>query len=361
MTDDKPGFLPSVIDYLNVKMTNRRILFVSRHCYLDDSNGAAVSSRELMQLLAGRGFAVEVLTGITLDMAIDVNPVAWLAERGWRCEEIGGHSWDVGAEGIRAGVVPQLRVIAHGVPVTLQCGPTTRSHRPDEAECREFLRLFDEVAGRFRPDVVVGYGGGRLQRDVFDRARTLGAATVFNLHNCRYQSPEPFQGIDAVRVPSEFAARHYRETLGLDCVVLPNPVDRERVRVESVEPKYLTFVNPTVEKGVGVFARIADELGRRRPEIPLLVVEAIGNESNVVAPGLDLRGHGNVFLMAHTPDPRHFYRVSRALLVPSLVPETFGRVAPRPSATASRSWPATAGPCPRPWAWAASCSRSPIG
>ena len=31
--------------------------------------------------------------------------------------------------------------------------------------------------------------------------------------------------------------------------------------------------------------------------------------------------------MDHTPDPRHFYRVSRAILMPSLVPETFGRVA----------------------------------
>ncbi len=308
-------------------MPNRRILFASRHCYLDDSNGAAVSSRELMQVLARRGFAVEVLSSVTLDLAIDVNPVAWLAGRGWPVEEVAGGAWDVGAGGIRAGVPPHLRVTAHGVPVTLHCGPTTRNHRPDEAQGREFLRLFEAVAGRFRPDVVVGYGGDWLQRGVFARARALGAATVFNLHNCRYHSAEPFRGLDAVRVPSEFAARFYRESLGLECTVLPNPVERERVRVESREPKYLTFVNPTVEKGVGVFARIADELGLRRPEIPLLVVEARGEEADVVAPGLDLRGHGNVFLMGHTPDPRHFYRVSRAVLMPSLVPETFGRVA----------------------------------
>ena len=74
--------------------------------------------------------------------------------------------------------------------------------------------------------------------------------------------------------PSHFAARFYRETLGLEAVVLPHPVDRDRILVRDPNPTYLTFVNPSVEKGVFVFARIADELGKRRPEIPLLVVES---------------------------------------------------------------------------------------
>ncbi|MBX6316254.1 MAG: hypothetical protein IRY99_25575, partial [Isosphaeraceae bacterium] len=50
---------------------HRKILFATRHCYLDDSNGAAVSSRELIQLLAGQGFAVEVLSSTALDLAIE--------------------------------------------------------------------------------------------------------------------------------------------------------------------------------------------------------------------------------------------------------------------------------------------------
>lgn len=305
----------------------KRILFVARHSFLDDSNGAAVSSRELTQLLAEQGFAVEVLSGITLDLAIDVNPVAWFGARGWSIEGATGPSYNIGADGIRADVAPHLRLSAHGVPVTLHCGSTTRRHSPDEAERLEFLRLFELMMKRFRPDIVIGYGGDALQRDVFTRARQLGSATLFSLHNCRYGSIEPFRVVDSVRVPSRFAAEHYRRSLGLECTVLPNPIQPGRVAVQDHDPKYLTFVNPSAEKGVGVFARIADELGRRRPDIPLLVVEARGDERDVASCGLDLRIHGNVFFMGHTPDPRRFYRVSRALLVPSLVPETFGRVA----------------------------------
>jgi hypothetical protein len=41
----------------------RRLLFVSFACYLDDANGAAVASRAMMEALARRGLAGEVLCG----------------------------------------------------------------------------------------------------------------------------------------------------------------------------------------------------------------------------------------------------------------------------------------------------------
>ena len=47
--------------------------------------------------------------------------------------------------------------------------------------------------------------------------------------------PEPFAHVDYVLVAFEFARRHYRDRLGLDCHVLPNPVDWERVQVEDLE------------------------------------------------------------------------------------------------------------------------------
>ena len=41
---------------------------------------------------------------------------------------------------------------------------------------------------------------------------------------------------------------------------------------------------------------------------------------------VDLSGLTNLHRMANTPDPRDFYRVSRAVLVPSLWRESLGRV-----------------------------------
>ncbi|HZW34376.1 MAG TPA: hypothetical protein VFF52_26875 [Isosphaeraceae bacterium] len=73
-----------------------------------------------------------------------------------------------------------------------------------------------------------------------------------------------------------------------------------------------------------VFARIARELSRRRPEVPLLVVEDRGTADAMARVPLDLSGLSNRHRMAHTPDPRDFYPVSRAV----------------PTARAGAPWPA---------------------
>jgi glycosyltransferase involved in cell wall biosynthesis len=255
------------------------------------------------------------------------HPAAYFTERGWLLDGVSGQTLSMGALGIGAASPPFLSLVANGVSVTLLQTTSSRHHEPNEAERQGFMRLFDWVIGRFQPNTVVGYGGDRLQCQIFARARRLGARTVFNLHNCRYRSAHPFIDMDAICVPSRFAAEFYQRTLGLGCTVLPSAIQVNRIGVRDLSPQYLTFINPTLEKGVFVFARIADELGRRRPDIPLLVVECRGTEADVAACGLDLRAHGNVFFMNHTSDPRQFYGVSRAVIVPSLIPETFGRVA----------------------------------
>jgi glycosyltransferase involved in cell wall biosynthesis len=61
--------------------------------------------------------------------------------------------------------------------------------------------------------------------------------------------------------------------------------------------------------------------------IPLLVVEGRGKAGWLQQTGLDLCALGNLFVMANTPDPRHFYQVSKIVLMPSLWWESFPRVA----------------------------------
>ncbi len=297
-----------------------RVIFAAFPCYLDDTNGAAIASQAMMEALARHGIAVEVLCSTMLGWGREVDLGAWLAARGGAPEAGGGDAWTGDPTGIRPEGSPHWRLIVRGVPITLIPG-STRPHEPDEREVRDFLQTFAATLERFRPDVVVSYGGSSLSRAVLKRAKVHGVATVFPLHNLRYRRREPFDDADAVLVASEYAAEHYRRTLGLQCVVLPNLVDPSRVVADDREPRYVVFVNPTIEKGAGVFARIADELGRRRPDIPLLVVESLGTEADLVAFGLDLRAHGNVFLRPHTPDPRRFWRLARLALLPSLVAE----------------------------------------
>jgi len=298
-------------------MAIRRVLFVSHGCYLDDSNGAAVASRALMELLRRHGFAVEVLSGVMLDSNRDVDMNTWLVGR--RCSfapELEGS--DIDAGGRRVPIPPHFRLTHRGVPITLHRGSTTKLHDADDRERVEFLQLFDLTMTRFPADVVVCYGGNRLANEVRALARSRGAATLFPLHNFLYTHAQPFADVDEILVPSQFAADHYRRTLGLRCRVLPNPVDLERVRAERSNLRYVTFVNPSMEKGVFAFARIALELGRRRPDIPLLVVEARGTEATLASCGLDLRPFGNVNFMRQTHDPRKFWGVTHVCLMPSL-------------------------------------------
>lgn len=82
--------------------------------------------------------------------------------------------------------------------------------------------------------------------------------------------------------------------------------------------KYVTFVDPTSENGVRAFARIAEELGRRRPDIPILVVERRGTEADVTACGIDLSSLGTISLMAPTPEREQYWGVTRVCLAPGL-------------------------------------------
>ncbi len=90
-------------------------------------------------------------------------------------------------------------------------------------------------------------------------------------------------------------------------MIAPNP-----------EPQYVTFVNPQLAKGAAMVARIALELGTRRPDIAFLIVESRAAADELAKLPIDLSGLTNLNRMANTPDPRDFYRISRAMLVPSL-------------------------------------------
>jgi hypothetical protein len=86
-----------------------------------------------------------------------------------------------------------------------------------------------------------------------------------------------------------------------------------------------SILNPA--KAFFIFAQIAKQFWECRPDIPLLVVEGRCDAEWLARCSVDLRGLKNLNLMANTPSPRDFYRVSKIILVPSLFMESFGRVA----------------------------------
>ena len=149
---------------------------------------------------------------------------------------------------------------------------SSRAERsPDPRESAIFLELAEQVFDRFRPDVLLTYGGHPASLELMRRTRLRGIAVVFHLHNFGYKNRRAFADVSAVIFPSEYSRRHHAWLLGLDGPVIPDPIPLDRIVVDNPEPRYVTFVNHQLSKGVAVFARIAIELNRKRPDIPFLV------------------------------------------------------------------------------------------
>jgi len=304
----------------------KRLLFASYHCYVDPSSGAAQSARDLMPALAARGWQCRVFCGPHLDF-----------EDGRLFRQVmNSPTFGLGAGPVVAdrpctgAAVPcSLVDFAQGdIPITVFDAPRTRSLQPpDRDEGYVFLAYFERLLDEFRPDVLLTYGGHWAAIELMAAAHRRGIPIVFWLHNCFYHTGEFFKPMAGVIVPSQFARQHYLTKLKLDFTELPPPLDWPGRVCDKVEGKYVTFVNPQPDKGVFVFAAIAQELHRLRPDIPFLVVEGRSKLSWLRDAGLDLDKLGNVFGMGATTDPRTFYRVSKMVLMPSLWDETFGRVA----------------------------------
>jgi glycosyltransferase involved in cell wall biosynthesis len=298
----------------------QRLLFASIHSYIDPSSGAALASRELLELLAARGWDCRALTCGVLDyqdntpleqvLAAVVRPIV----RSSAALSLGGTAevFDLQLDGVRVTLLPTA---------------FSRAERaPSAREGAIFLDLAEQVLERFQPQVLLTYGGHPACLELMRRARARGVAVVFHLHNFGYNDRRGFADVSAVIFPSEYSRRHYRRTVGLDGPVIPDPIRLDKVIAQNREHTYATFINPQPEKGAAVFARIALELGRRRPDIPLLIVDGRGKADGLAGLPVDLSGLTNLNRMANTPDPRDFYRVSRVILMPSLWRESLGRV-----------------------------------
>jgi glycosyltransferase involved in cell wall biosynthesis len=79
---------------------------------------------------------------------------------------------------------------------------------------------------------------------------------------------------------------------------------------------------------VWLFARLADMLGSRRPDIPIMVVQS-GETAGWLnrIRGVDFTKCPQIMAAPPVPRPADYFALTRALLVPSVWDEPFGRVA----------------------------------
>jgi glycosyltransferase involved in cell wall biosynthesis len=294
-----------------------RVLLVTHNVYTEFTSGAARSVRTIMEWLAGDGHACRVLSAAWFEATANADLDPHLAQ---------------------LGIAPRRRAVAGGcgvldytlagVPVTVLATRDHNPHAPDRAEGRQYFLLFQDILREFRPEVVLTYGSHPVLIWALHDARASGAVTVRTVRAYGYENRDWFECTDRVLTNSLHVTRHYREQIGLDSTPLPSPIVWSDVLGRADARRFLTFVNPSLHKGAALFVRLADMLGRARPDIPMLIVQSGMPAVRLGAvEGLDLARYPQIVARPPMSDARDLYGLTRLLLVPSVFHEPFGRVA----------------------------------
>jgi len=286
-----------------------KIALVSPYCVIDPTSEAATVMLDALGLLADLGFSCEVLCGSYVESQEGSHWEDILATRNvpyevqdLRFDSYGG----------------RLILATHGkVPVTLFDTTSTRGQWQDEQEVNAFLATCEWFLKKNRPDVLWTFGSDAVAIRVQQVAKHLDIPVLFARYDLSYRDTQPFKAVDYVITANEFCRQHYWKTLGLFSQKLLPVIDSKRVVAETREPRFLTFVNHQPHGGTLVFARIAERLARRRPDIPVLLVQGPSQTDPLGKMGTE--GPLKNLTMAPAPtDPREYLAKTRLLLVPSL-------------------------------------------
>lgn len=291
-----------------------RLMFVSPHCLLDRSSGAALSVIRQLELLHNHGWSCCSLTGAVLDPA-------WRVDLKRALEPWGGNPKGV------FGTLPLWGGCCNGVEHTVLLFSDSR--RACVTAYDEFLlyRLVQHQLEAWQPDIVYCYGGWALERSLLRLARVKRITTCFMLTNNNYDDPDAFADVDAVFTPTQTLSDQYRERLGLPAVNIGEFVDTSLTSVERENPCYVTFINPSPEKGVALFVALVRQALTHLPQLRFLVVQSRWTREMVAeCLGVDWALLPNVDFLPQQQDMRAVYVKTRILLFPSFCFEASGRV-----------------------------------
>jgi glycosyltransferase involved in cell wall biosynthesis len=308
-----------------------RILLAVHNAYTDHTSGAAHSMRILMQWLQGSGHECRALATARFDGKPPDDLNAHLSQFGVplrRSPPSKAFARSVRKPANMVVGCPTVDFTLEGVPVTILLTRAKAGSPSERYEAEQFLFVLDDVLREFQPDLLLTYGAHAVVQEAMRRARTRRIMTVFTLRNYGYEDRKYFEYVDHVFTCSPYLSEVYRQQIGLLSAGLESPIEWSEVEAPDEMRRFVTFVNPIPQKGALLFARLADMLGSRRPDIPILVVQSAASAGGLNAiQGLDFGRYPHIMAAPATPRPADFFALTKVLLVPSVFREPFGRVA----------------------------------
>lgn len=299
-----------------------KILWYSIPALHDNSNGAAIHNKILLEALAARGIQVKVLNALVGD---DVKGLAVFDRIKSQLKKDDSENYyqfhDNGVEYVVA---------------------KTQGHLSNEVTAADQSRIFDlylQFLEKFQPDVVMGYSGDVFSAYLRMEARARGIPVVYALCNGLHRS-YAFADCDLIFTPSQATSKSYLESDNIDVKAVGQFLDVNKVKDPNRDPanaKYVTLINPTPEKGLAIFAKVAQIFSKKHPEQKFLVVKSVGDYNNILlrlhyADGTPFVVNGvnpipNVDVAEHTDDIRLVYNITKVLMTPSVWHEAWGCVA----------------------------------
>ncbi len=284
------------------------ILFCCPGSILEITSGAALSLRTILAALANTGFRAIALQATIFDSV----------QGGEHIMKAGESQSDK----------PIWRTEVNGVEhLIVKTGSHTRRFMTCQEE-ETYMNLFRAEITYRRPDMVFLWGGLILERSIMREAKDANVPVVFYLVNEGYKDKSVFKDVSVVITDTQATAKLYKERHDIDCQAVGKFIATEEV-VPKVprRPDYITFINPSFEKGVSVFMPLAKLAAKLCPEVKFLVVQSRGRWDNALEVlKFKAEDFPNVMVIGHQTDMRPIYASTRALLLPSLWHESGARV-----------------------------------
>jgi glycosyltransferase involved in cell wall biosynthesis len=287
-----------------------RILLLQDHIYLPSYGGGVKANRMLLEALAARGHDCAALTPAFAPSAGPTDASEFRGEmerRGISARERSGvSSYRFRAVEVEAVHSPE-ELREHAVRRTLEFEP-------------DWVIVNDDKRRVLLESALGGAGGDKVVLLLQTITNTpFGPLAVA-------PSPEQTQRMREVRAIatiSVFLQRYLNRYAGLEATVIRLPIYGEGPfpRTARADRRYVTIVNPCLEKGVDVFLPLV----RAFPEVEFAAVRGWGTGAALLR---TLQELPNVNVFEPADDLDDVLRSTRVLLAPSLWPETFGYIVP---------------------------------
>ena len=295
-----------------------KILWMSPYSLHDTSSGASVHAKDMFECLAKNGWEVWSCASFVFD--------------------------NVSGTLIFGDLEKTLREDKHQTFIIDDNGVHyiyTRCHSRSEmeftlAEGQLFYETYLDVLDEFKPDIVFGYCPGMTSLTCFAEAQRRGIKTVYLLLNGNHRQ-FAFRQFDLVVTDSLATSNYYAERDHINVVAtgafLTNTA---RFISPEREPQFVTFINPVGAKGLPIFAKLAKVCQQELPDVKFLVVNSRGEFAQTVTylhekdkPNehpFKASDFPNVSTTGNQKDMRPVFRITKALIAPSLWYESWGRV-----------------------------------